>query len=138
MSPATSTRQALARTFEDASRFPPGDTALLPAWEAHLRWSAGEHRDLVGRFLVPAARPQQLAPMVEPTHAVELGIVAAAEQPDDVAPLLDGPAEAKALEALPELHAQHLEHAPRWFTSFGTCSIAEPLEGLEALGLLDA
>ncbi len=32
---------------------------------------------------------------------------------------------------------EELEKARRWFTGFGTCSIAEPLEGLSALGLLD-
>ena len=31
-----------------------------------------------------------------------------------------------------------LERARRWFTGFGTCSIEEPLDGLAAVGLVDA
>jgi hypothetical protein len=37
---------------------------------------------------------------------------------------------------LPALPLDELERARHWFTAFGTCSIAEPLEGLQALRLL--
>jgi hypothetical protein len=36
------------------------------------------------------------------------------------------------------LGAAELQDARRWFTAFGTCSIEEPLEGLAAIGFLDA
>ncbi|HSK57086.1 MAG TPA: hypothetical protein VK908_17700 [Jiangellales bacterium] len=55
---------------------------------------------------------------------------------DDVARVLadrDGPALAARAAALDEAGAGRLR---RWFASFGTCSIAEPVEDLVALGLL--
>jgi hypothetical protein len=262
----TSTRQALARMFDDASQFPPGNMPLAPAWSAHLSWRAGEYADLVGRFLVPAGRARELARMIEQDGGIEIGLVVAGEQPGDVSPLLDLPAavtsvelrgsreaddlagwrasapptwifleaaplgeiaslrsvdrqvgaklrcggldagafpssevvasfiaecvrldvpfkataglhdplrrwdskigashhgflnlwvatvlaargaapevlqralEAEHLDDLPTVGQDELEQARRWFTGFGTCSIAEPLEGLQALGLLD-
>ena len=43
---------------------------------------------------------------------------------------------AEELGRLPALGREELERARRWFTAFGTCSIAEPLQGLRALRLL--
>lgn len=43
---------------------------------------------------------------------------------------------AEELDRLPALGAEELGRARRWFSAFGTCSIAEPLEGLRALRLL--
>jgi hypothetical protein len=262
----TPSQQALARMFDDASQFPPGNMPLGPAWSAHLAWRASEYADLVGRFLVPAGRAQELAPAIAQRDRIELGLVVACEHPGDISALLDSPAEVtsielpgsreaedmagwrasalrawiflegapldqvaglrstdsqvgaklrcgglhaaafpscevvasfiaecvrldvpfkataglhdplrrwdseigashhgflnlwvatvlaargaareeleRALEAehlddLPTVEQDALERARRWFTGFGTCSIAEPLEGLRALGLLD-
>jgi hypothetical protein len=94
----TTTRQALARMFDDASQFPPGNMPLGPAWSAHQRWRAGEYADLVGRFLVPAGRAPELARAIEDSDAIEIGIVAPGERPDDVGSLLDGPAEVTSIE----------------------------------------
>jgi len=254
------TSRALAGMFDDASQFPPGNLDLRPAWEAHLGWRAHENASLVGRFLVPGRRAQELAELTAPDQRVELGLVVGAEQPEEMAPVLDaatsielrgGPSDierwraqaprcwiflestpvqevagarkgdqwvgaklrcgglqadafpnceqvasfiadcvrldvpfkataglhgplrhwdpeigahhhgflnlwtataaaargaparelgaalaAEELRGLPRLRTEELERARRWFTAFGTCSIAEPLEGLQALRLL--
>jgi hypothetical protein len=88
-SAAVLTSRALARMLDDASQFPPGNMELRPAWEGHLRWRAHEHCSLVGRFLVPARRAEELAQLMPTDDRVELGIVVGAEQPEDVTPILD-------------------------------------------------
>ena len=55
--------------------------------------------------------------------------------------LWDGGTVADAIDALEErdgaaLAATDLGHVRRWFTSFGSCSVTEPLDDLIALGLL--
>ena len=49
------TSRALARLFDDASQFPPGNMDLQPAWEAHLRWRKRGHACLWDAFWYPAA-----------------------------------------------------------------------------------
>ena len=83
------TSRALARLFDDASQFPPGNMDLQPAWEAHLRWRKRGHASLVGRFLVPGRRARELAELMPRNHRVEVGIVVGAEQPEDLASVLD-------------------------------------------------
>ena len=51
---------------------------------------------------------------------------------------LAGCLNADSLDQLPALDRAELERARRWFTAFGTCSIAEPLAGLQELQLLDS
>ena len=55
--------------------------------------------------------------------------------------LWDGGSVADATEALEQrdgatLAATDLSSARRWFTSFGSCSVTEPLDDLIALGLI--
>ena len=55
--------------------------------------------------------------------------------------LWDGGTVADAADALEQrdgaaLAATDLSSARRWFTSFGSCSVTEPLDDLIALGLL--
>lgn len=114
MPPAITTRPALARLFDDASQFPPGNMELAPAWEAHQRWRASPEAELVGRFLVPARRAQALAALIEPGPALEIGIVTAGEQPGDLAPLLDGWVGVTSIElrGSGEEHSRWRERAP--------------------------
>ena len=60
--------------------------------------------------------------------------------------LFDGssPAEAEQVlsvtdtDRLLELNSEaHLDRARRWFTSFGSCSVSDPLDDLSRLGLLE-
>ncbi len=56
--------------------------------------------------------------------------------------LLDGAGTAEAAHLLEErdgatLAAIELGSIRRWFTSFGSCSVTEPLDDLLALGLLE-
>lgn len=55
---------------------------------------------------------------------------------DDVAGVLEERDAATILGLLADAGEQGLVSARRWFTSFGSCSVLEPLEDLVALGLL--
>ena len=56
---------------------------------------------------------------------------------DDVAALLETTDPDAVLADLRETGDDALAGARRWFTSFGSCSVLEPLEDLIALSLVD-
>lgn len=99
-SDGTTRTPILERLLDDASQFPPGNLALEPAWEAHRQWRRSEHARLVGRFLVPAARAETLAKLIDRDGAdgIELGLVLSGNRPGELLALLDGPAEVGSIE----------------------------------------
>ncbi len=54
--------------------------------------------------------------------------------PDEVAALLD---ERDPDTVVAAARAEDLARGRRWFTSFGSCSVRDPLDDLTALGLLE-
>ena len=64
--------EPFARFFDDAALFPPGDAPVAAAVPAH-RELRGRLGDLVGPFVVPAARLDELAVMVDTFRPLELG-----------------------------------------------------------------
>ena len=106
----------LDRLLDDASQFPPGNLPLEPAWEAHRRWRESERAALVGRFLVPSARVEALAELIERDGAdgIELGVVVGGEC-SQLPLLLEGPAEVGCVELRAALH-----ELPRWRERVGT------------------
>ena len=54
-------RRPFRRLFDDAAMFPPGRAPMADAVTAHARAREAWYRDLVGPFVVPAARPRRLA-----------------------------------------------------------------------------
>lgn len=76
-------------------------------------------------------------------HLGFLNVIAATRaaldgQPADrVAAILDDHDPADTLDLLAGAGSDGLESTRRWFTSFGSCSVTEPLEDLVALDLLD-
>jgi hypothetical protein len=58
--------------------------------------------------------------------------------PEEVVTVLENRDGAALAERCRGLDEQQHKGVRRWFTSFGSCSIAEPLEDLAALGLVDA
>ncbi|SFT89811.1 hypothetical protein SAMN05660657_03795 [Geodermatophilus amargosae] len=185
---------------DDAALFPPGDVPTAAAVPGHRELSA-RLGDLVGRFVVPAARPRRADPrtsgdgdpfdvsvvaaaraaLAAPDDAVPAGVPAAVEVPrtltctaglhsavrhtDPVTgsahhgfldvllatgALLAGEPAAVAVDRLGESDAGAIVSAlrswpaDRWaqawavLTSFGTCSVLEPVDDLVALGLLPA
>lgn len=51
----------VARLYDDASLFPPGNAPLPEALVAHAAHERAPHADLVGTFVLPAARVDELA-----------------------------------------------------------------------------
>ncbi|MFI1990683.1 hypothetical protein [Actinoplanes sp. NPDC020271] len=68
-----------ARFFDDAALFPPGNAPMADAVPAHRRALAGPHGDLLGPFVIPAARlasldgpPLDIALIIAPASLDEL------------------------------------------------------------------
>lgn len=116
----------------DADLFPTTDT--LAQWidaaldrEAPFKCTAGLHNAL--RHTDPATGFE---------HHGFLNVLAAtraALDGGDVTAALDERVGASLVESLPD--PATLARTRRWFTSFGSCSVSEPLDDLYALGLLD-
>ena len=58
-------RAFLARLIDYAGLFPPAELALEPALDLYGRYRTGADADLLGRFLIPAARLDAADPLVE-------------------------------------------------------------------------
>jgi hypothetical protein len=76
-SPEQSTRSLFTGLFDDAALFPPGDAPMAAAVPAHreLRARLG---DLVGPFVVPAARLDQLVEHLGDDEPIDVSLIAAA------------------------------------------------------------
>jgi hypothetical protein len=55
----------LSGLIDDAGLFPPASLPLEEAAASHERSRTGEHRFMLGRFICPASRLEQLRPFVE-------------------------------------------------------------------------
>src|SRR5262249_60549248 len=63
----------LDRLIDDAALFPPGNAPMATAVPAHLEYI--RNGGLVGRFLCPASRMDELAAALPPGTTVELGLI---------------------------------------------------------------
>ena len=66
----------LDRLIDDAAVFPPGNAPMGAAVQAHVERADAAHAGLVGRFLCPASRLDELAAALPPGVSVELGVIA--------------------------------------------------------------
>jgi hypothetical protein len=142
-------RDLFTGLFDDAAIFPPGDAPMASAVPAHrdVRTRLG---DLVGPFVVPAARLDELTahlgdgePFIDPATGFEhhgfLDLLAAsgalaAGQPVESAERWLREDDAPSVGTGWSL--DRVARARAAFTSFGTCSVLEPVDDLVALGLL--
>jgi hypothetical protein len=65
----------LDRLIDDAALFPPGNAPMATAVPAHLGYADAPHAGLVGRFLCPASRLDELAAALPSGVAMELGLI---------------------------------------------------------------
>ena len=63
------------RLVDDAALFPPGSAPMVTAVPAHRVWRGGPHADLVGPFLCPASRWEELRTQLVPGDRLELGLI---------------------------------------------------------------
>ncbi len=134
--------------FDDAALFPPVDAPMTAAVPAHraLREDFGE---LVGPFIVPATRLDELASCLDDGPPFGISLIAApGTLPAAADALARGTSPGAAAECLAQRDGATVagqlrtwsparaERAQALFTSFGTCSVLEPVEDLVALGLL--
>ena len=121
----------------DAEQFPTAEA--LAGWidaaldrETPFKCTAGLHHAVAHRtsegFDRPVARHGFLNVLVATVRAFD------GAAPDEVVALL-GQHDAEAL--LAAAVDEDLARGRRWFTSFGSCSVSEPLDDLIALGLLE-
>lgn len=82
-------RALFTAIVDDAALFPPGCAAMPDALAAHPHHKAALYADVVGRFLCPASRLQELMDVLPEGHRIELSLIA------DTGP--DGLADALAL-----------------------------------------
>jgi len=64
------------RLIDDAALFPPANAPMATAVPAHLGYADAPHAGLVGRFLCPASRLDELAAALPSGVTVELGLIA--------------------------------------------------------------
>jgi hypothetical protein len=128
----------LRQLIDDAAVFPPGNAPLLEAVDAHRDHRRSWYRDLVGPLLIRGSDVIRREPQTGFAHHGFLNVLAAsiaATRGADEAELgaildrSDGPELARILA--PGLAAERT-----LWTGFGSCSMAEPLSDLVALGLI--
>lgn len=61
---------------DDAALFPPGSATMPDALAAHPHHRHAVYADLVGRFLCPTSRVEELLGVLAPDHTLELGLIA--------------------------------------------------------------
>jgi len=61
---------------DDAALFPPGSAAMPDALAAHPHHRKAVYADIVGRFLCPASRVEELLGLLPDDHTLELGLIA--------------------------------------------------------------
>lgn len=61
---------------DDAALFPPGNATMPDALAAHPHHKAARYADVVGRFLCPASRVDELIEVLPEEHQLALGIIA--------------------------------------------------------------
>jgi hypothetical protein len=66
----------LGRLIDDAALFPPGNAPMDTAVPAHLGYADTPYAALVGRFLCPASRLDELAAALPSGATLELGVIA--------------------------------------------------------------
>jgi hypothetical protein len=66
----------LDRLIDDAALFPPGNAPMAAAVPAHLRFAEEPYGGLVGRFLCPASRLDELAATLPSGASLEVGVIA--------------------------------------------------------------
>lgn len=96
--PAPRTTAALfADLFDDACLFGPSSMSMVDAFDAHRVAEQGGYRWMLGRFVVPASRLEELASVASHYGArLQLAIV------------LDGPTTAEAVAAVTDEHGWHI------------------------------
>ena len=72
----------LAGLCDDAALFPPGSLPLAEAVPAHVAHLAGEHRGLVGPFIVSAADLPALGPLLAGAEAGSFEVAVTVPRPD--------------------------------------------------------
>lgn len=116
-------RPLLAALVDDAALFPPGNVPM-PAVAAHRRHRAAPHGELVGRYLCPASRLDELRAAAH-----------AATTDGDVHSTLseeDGAALAAVTRAIPPDEALRTRER---YAGYGSRSIDEPVAELATLGV---
>ena len=63
------------RLVDDAALYPPGSAPMASAVPAHRMWRSGPHADLVGPFLCPASRWDELRSRLRAGDCLELGLI---------------------------------------------------------------
>lgn len=128
----TSVPPLLEGLVDDAALFPPGDAPMTQALPDYLRHRGEPWGPLLGRFLCPASRVDELVSAVRasvaPDDDVDLGLIL-----DTGAAGL--PAALAALEAEPRLVLAHVElRVPAEGSGYAaaTSAVVEVLPGLEA------
>ena len=77
----TDARRALfAGLIDDAGLFPPASLPMAAALESHLAARAGDERWILGRFLCPASRLDELGAALPTDETLRLGIVLDTEE----------------------------------------------------------
>lgn len=61
---------------DDAALFPPGSASMPDALAAHPHHKAASYADVVGRFLCPASRLQELVEVLPGERTIELSLIA--------------------------------------------------------------
>jgi hypothetical protein len=129
-------RPLLGALVDDAALFPPGNAPMSAAVTGHRRHRAGPHAELVGRFLCPASRLDELRGCLDEGPPLRLGLIA----DGPVTALLDAVGRARAdgrlaLEAV-ELRLpadfSELADVPTDLLSY----VEVPRDGPDALDLL--
>jgi hypothetical protein len=64
------------RLIDDAALFPPGDAPMAAAVPAHLGYAEQPYGGIVGRFLCPASRLDELAAALPSGGILEIGLIA--------------------------------------------------------------
>jgi hypothetical protein len=68
-------RAMLRGLIDDAALFPPGNAPMHQALAAHADYEAGSLGWMLGRFLCPVSRLDELRAMLPPARTLELGVI---------------------------------------------------------------
>src|SRR5436189_237273 len=140
-SPVDARRALLGRLIDHAALFPPASLPVLDALAEDRRARASEHAWMLGRFVCPASKLAELG-------GEERALTVVADAPAD-----DPRIESIETRMLARYAGELDERSFRWagreaasrqlarvretlFHSIGSCSFFEPVEELQALGIL--
>src|SRR5687768_6895726 len=68
-------RAMLRGLIDDAALFPPGNAPMHEALAAHADYEAGALGWMLGRFLCPVSRLDELRAALPPARTLELGVI---------------------------------------------------------------